>query len=335
MRCTNEEEDMNAESIKARYVTERGFIKLFPVLRDVGAALLIIILLPMLIHAIWPFYSVPTGSRGVVTTYGKITGIQAEGLAVLLPWEKLSIFSIRAEKAEIDNVEGATFDTQPVHVSMTVRYSIATDKVAEVFEKYSHDGNLESYVKSAVKEIFKAVTANYTAPELIAKRVLVSNDINSALSAKIAKYGAQVINIDVTNFAFSPTYMDAINDKATQEQKKLAADNKLKTVESEQKQKVAIAEAEASAVRAEADGRAYANLTVAKAQAEALRLQNAALRESKDVLDLRRIEVEKIRAERWDGALPQAIYAGAPIPFFTPPALEGKKGRGLTDKNPS
>jgi len=42
-----------------------------------------------------------------------------------------------------------------------------------------------------------------------------------------------------------------------------AADNKLKTVESEQKQKVALAEA--SAVRATADGEAYARLEVATA----------------------------------------------------------------------
>jgi regulator of protease activity HflC (stomatin/prohibitin superfamily) len=76
-------------------------------------------------------------------------GIEGEGLAVLPPWQKLYNFSIRAEKADIENAEGSTSDTQPVKVSMTVRYSIATDKVAEVFEKYSHDGDLSSYVQQA------------------------------------------------------------------------------------------------------------------------------------------------------------------------------------------
>ena len=47
-----------------------------------------------------------------------------------------------------------------------------------------------------------------------------------------------------------------------------------------------------------------------------LRVQNAALAQNKDVLELRRIEVEKVKAERWDGKLPQNVYAGAPIPFF-------------------
>ncbi len=263
-----------------------------------------------------PFYTVPTGSRGVVTQFGKIVGIEPEGLTLLPPWQKMAIFSIRAEQADIEKADGSTSDTQPVTVSLTVRYSIATDKVAEVYEKYSHNGDLSNYVQTATQEIFKAVTARYTATDLIAERSRVSADIYAALSAKLGIYGAQVINIDMRNFSFSDTYMRAINDKVTQEQLRLAAENKLKTVEAEQKQKVAVAEAEASAARARADGEAYANLKVATAQADALKVQNAALAQNKDVLELRRIEVEQTKAERWNGQLPSAIYAGAPIPFL-------------------
>jgi regulator of protease activity HflC (stomatin/prohibitin superfamily) len=270
----------------------------------------------IVLWVLWPFYSVPTGSRGVVTQFGKIIGIENEGLAILPPWQKLANFSIRAEQADIENADGSTSDTQPVKVSMTVRYSIMPDKVAEVYEKYSHSGDLSSYVQTATQEIFKAVTARYVATDLISKRANVSADINAALRAKLAVYGAQVINIDMRNFAFSPSYMEAINDKVTQEQLRLAAENKLRTVEAEQKQKVAIAEAEAAAVKARADGEAYASLKVATAQAEALKIQNAALAQNKDVLELRRIEVERTKAERWNGQLPQNIYASAPIPFF-------------------
>src|SRR5450755_3387003 len=149
------------------------------------AAAVVAVLIALVL--LWPFYSVPTGSRGVITQFGKIVGIEGEGLAVLPPWQKLSNFSIRAEKADIENAEGSTSDTQPVKVSMTVRYSIATDRVA-------------------------------TAPDLIAQRAKVSNDINAALREKLSLYGAQVINIDMRNFAFSDSYMRAINDKVTQEQ---------------------------------------------------------------------------------------------------------------------
>jgi prohibitin 2 len=265
---------------------------------------------------VWPFYSVPTGSRGVVTRFGAIVGIEAEGLTILPPWEKLSIFSIRAETANVQNAEGATSDTQPVTTSLTVRYAIQPDKVSEVFEQYSHDGDLSSYVDTATHEIFKSVTAKYDAPDLIAQRPKVSADIYDALTTKLAKYGARVVNIDMTGFAFSPTYMAAINDKVTQEQLRLAAENKLKTVEAEQKQKVAVAEAEANAVKATADGDAYARITNATAEAKAIQVQSQALAQSAQVLELRRITVEQTKAEKWDGKLPEAIYAGAPIPFL-------------------
>ena len=253
----------------------------------------------------WPLRTVPTGYRGVVTQFGAIQGIEPEGLHFIPPWQTLNIFNVRAEEAPVENAEGSTSDTQPVHVSLTVRYSISPDKVAEVFEKYSRNGDLSSYVQTATQEAFKAVTANYSAPDLISKRQAVAGDVRSALQKKLDLYGAQVINIDMRNFKFSDSYMKAINDKVTQEQLRLAAENELKTVEARQKQKIAIAEAEAAAT-----------IATARAQAESLRIQNEALSRNKDVLELRRIEVEKIKAEKWDGKLPANMYANTPVPFL-------------------
>lgn len=306
-------------SFTDRYFTTQNFGNLgsrrqwkLAILRDAGIVLAALLLTLVL----WPFHTVPTGSRGVITQFGAIKGIQNEGLVILAPWEKLALFSVRAEEAKIENADGSTSDTQPVKVSMTVRYSISVARVAEVYEKYSHDGDLSSYVQTATQEAFKSVTARYTAPDLISQRAKVSSDISAALRTKLELYGAQVINIDMRNFSFSPDYMKAISEKVTQEQLRLGAENKLKTVEAEQKQKVAVAEAEATALRAKADGEAYANLKVATAQADALKVQNAALAQNKDVLELRRIEVDHAKAERWDGKLPVNMYAGAPMPFL-------------------
>jgi regulator of protease activity HflC (stomatin/prohibitin superfamily) len=264
-----------------------------------------------------PVNSVPTGSRGVITRFGKITQIAPEGMVLLYPWERLALFSIRSEKADIEDAAGSTADTQPVTVSLTVRYAIATDRVADVYEKYSHDGDLSSYIQTATQETFKAVTAKYTAPDLIGKRALVSADINNALRAKVAIYGANIINIDMRNFSFSKSYMDAINEKVTQEQLRLGAENKLLTVESEQKQKVAVAQADASAVKATADGNAYATLKNAQAQADATKLLGQSIVANPQVLELRRIEVDMAKAKGWDGKLPQTIMGGSGVvPFM-------------------
>lgn len=263
-----------------------------------------------------PVTTVPTGHRGVITVGGKITGIYPEGFSLLWPWEKMNIFNVRAESAEINNADGATTDQQPVRTSLVVRYSVMPDKVAHVFEQYSRDGNLDSYIQTASTEAFKAVIARYTAPELIAKRPQVALDILSQIRAKGIQYGAQIINVDMTNFSFSAPYMAAINEKVTQEQLRQAAENKVLTVMAQQKEKVAVAEAEATAQKVTADGQAYATTKRAEAEANALRIQNSALRESKDVLELRRIEVELAKAGRWNGQLPVNIYGSGPVPFL-------------------
>lgn len=264
----------------------------------------------------WPLYQVPTGHRGVITVGGKISGIEGEGFGLKWPWETLYIFNVRSETAEVKGAEGGTIDQQPVNTSIVVRYSIMPDKVAEVFEQYSKDGNLDSYINTAVLDTFKAVTAKYTAPELMSKRAQVANDVSTLLKAKVMMYGARIINIDITNFAFSAEYMKAINAKTTEEQQKLAEANKTERVRAQEQQKVVIAEAAAKATQAAADGEAYAILKLATAQAESLRIQNAALAQNKDVLELRKIEVSKIRAEKWNGVeVPNQYYGSAAIPL--------------------
>lgn len=287
--------------------------KINPKLIGTGIAVAVLIAVAILVN---PLHTVPTGHRGVITVGGNIKGIQSEGYLLLWPWEKLNIFNVRAEQADIEKAEGSTSDLQPVTTSLTVRYSVMPAKVAEVFEKYSKDGDLDSYISTATQETFKAVTARFTAPDLIAKRAQVSNEIGDQLRAKVAQYGAQIINIDMRSFSFSKEYMAAINEKATQEQLRQAAENKVLTVTAEQKQKVAVAEAEAAAERARADGEAYAALKIATAQADAIKAQNAALTQSREVLELRRVEVELEKAKRWNGELPTHIYGSAPVPFL-------------------
>jgi prohibitin 2 len=304
----------------------KKLLNLFSPVKNVGmrkivdgwaiARIVALLFVVTIVSANWPLRTVPTGYGGVITTMGKIVDTQGDGPAWVWPWQKLNVFNLRLERASINNAQGGTKDLQPVAVDMLVSYSIIPNRMAEVFEQYSRDGDLSANVQSATAEVFKAVTARFNATELIERRNDVSAAIREALAIKLKVFGAQVISVDMTGFSFSQSYMAAVNDKVTQEQKRQAADNKLKTVESEQKQKVAIAEAEASATRATADGEAYASLTNAKAQAESIKIQSAALSQNKEVLELRRIEVEKIRAERWDGALPTTMYGSAPIPFL-------------------
>ena len=270
----------------------------------------------IVLFVFWPWQSVPTGYRGVVTQFGEIKRVEGEGLHFVKPWESLTNFNLRAKTAHVEKAEAATIDTQPVVTGLTVRYNIVPNKLAHVYEQYSHDGDLSSYVETATMESFKAVTAQFTATELIKKRAEVSDRVWKALNTKLEKYGANVLNIDMTQFAFSKEYMHSINQKTTEEQNKQLEDNKLQTVISREQQKVEVAKAAATVTRENADATAYSELKIATAKADAMKLQNVALQQSKDVLELKRIEVELEKARKWDGQLPTNMYGSAPIPFI-------------------
>jgi regulator of protease activity HflC (stomatin/prohibitin superfamily) len=129
---------------------------------------------------------------------------------------------------------------------------------------------------------------------------------------------------NMRNFSLSQDCMSVISAKVTQEQLRLGAEFKLKTIEYVQTQKVAIVEAEASALKAQDDGKAYQILKFATAQADALKVYNAALAQNKDLLELRRIKVEQTKAVKWNGQLPSAVYASTSIPFFNAPSITSK-----------
>lgn len=130
----------------------------------------------VLLIVYWPFKVVPTSSRGVITQFGAIQRIQGEGAVFLPPWQKIALFSVRAESVKVGGAEGSTSDQQPVHVGLTLRYKITPGCVVDVYEQYSHNGDLSQFLETATQEVFKATTAKIAVPDLINQRAKVSSD---------------------------------------------------------------------------------------------------------------------------------------------------------------
>lgn len=93
--------------------------------------------------------------------------------------------------------------------------------------------------------------------------------------------------------------------------------------ESQQKENERIeleANATAEKLRREAQGKADARLAEAKAEADAIELVNKAVANSGPLLmQIRALEVEKARVERWNGAFPQTMLGNNPNMLFTSP----------------
>ena len=138
-------------------------------------------------------------------------------------------------------------------------------------------------------------------------------------------HDVQVLRVETTDFQLTDMqYTDAsrkaVNNAAVQK-----ADIESVEYQRQQAQKQAEtarikAEGDANAVREQAKGAVAARLFQAQAEAKAIALQGeaqaAAIRAQADALKSSASLIDLREAERWDGKLPTAIYAGAPIPFM-------------------
>lgn len=256
-----------------------------------GKALLVGLAILLLLRFL-PFTSVSAGHVGVVTTFGKVDpDVLGEGVHLINPLSKVTELSTRIQKSETKS-DAASRDLQQVSSSIALNYHIDANKAANFYQKVGVDYE-SNVISPAVEETLKAVTARYTAEELIAKREDVRNAIKSLLSSRLAArtYGGLVVDdFSITNFNFSPSFNAAIEAKQEAEQLALKAKRDLERIRIEAEQKV----------------------TQANAEAEALRAQKQQV--TPELIQLRQIEVQRQAVAKWDGHLPN-VNSGA-LPFL-------------------
>jgi regulator of protease activity HflC (stomatin/prohibitin superfamily) len=146
----------------------------------------------------------------------------------------------------------------------------------------------------------KATTARYTAEELIAKREEVKKQIHELLQSQMTPANLELTETYITDFQFSQGFSHAVEAKQIAEQEAFKAKRDLDRIKIEAEQKVATAQAEA----------------------RALALQREAI--TANLIELRRIEAQRLAIEKWDGHLPQTMMGGSSMPMVDLSQLNGK-----------
>lgn len=224
--------------------------------------------------------TVPTGHVGIKTRFGKVqdTTIQ-EGLNFKAPFiEKIVRIDCRTQKVELTSAT-ATKDLQEVTFKIAVNYNIVKNTANELYRDVGVNFQ-DIIVNPAILESIKAVTAQYTAEELITKRSEVSNKMQETLKEKIENKGFNVVDFNIIDLDFSAEYNQAIEKKQVAEQQAKQAEYELQKARVENEKKV----------------------ENAKAEAEVMRLQNQEITEK--TLDLKELEVQEKLIEKWNGQLP-------------------------------
>jgi regulator of protease activity HflC (stomatin/prohibitin superfamily) len=241
-----------------------------------------------------PLGTVGAGERGILLRFNAVTGrIHGEGLYFRLPFiERVIKMDIKIQKEQAE-ATAASKDLQTVHSNVAVNFHINPERAASIYQEVGVEYK-ERIIDPAMQEGVKAITARFTAEELITRRETVKEEIKVLLREKLEPRGIMIDEFNIVDFGFSAAFNNAIEAKVTAEQQALAARNRLEQIKFEAEQRVA----------------------EARGKAEAIRVESEALRSNPQILDLRALE-------KWDGVLPQVTGSGG-VPFINIQRQDGR-----------
>ncbi len=243
-----------------------------------------------------PFVVIGAGERGVVLNFGAVQPtVLGEGLHFRIPIvQRVVKVDVKVHKEQVD-AEAASKDLQDIRSTIAVNYHILPDKANWVYQNIG-TAFKERIIDPTVQEVVKAITAKYTAIELITQREKVRSEVRALLKERLVAYNIIVDDFSIVNFKFSQQFTQAIEAKQTAEQLALKAQRDLERIKIEAEQKVA----------------------QARAEAEALRLQKENV--TPQLIKLRQIEASIKAIDKWDGHLPK-FNSGA-VPFIDVKSFE-------------
>lgn len=284
-----------------------------------GMGVMFVILFIAIIIFNGVFVIVESGHVGVVRTFGAVQPDElAEGFHFKKPFmDKVEQMDIRLTTATAD-AASASKDLQIVQTQVTLQYSINGGLAAMIYQKIGKNQSISrAVVEPAILESVKAVTAKYTAEQLVTSRaevkIQIQNAIDTFVRVTLEEKGLEnaitIANIAITDFAFSAEFNRAIELKVKAEQEALQAKN-------EKIRRTTQAEAAATEKKLAAEAVAYEIEVGSKARAEAIEREARALKDNPALIQLR-------IAEKWDGQLPQYTGSSA-VPFLNIDSIKKK-----------
>lgn len=254
---------------------------------------------------------VEAGHVGVVRSLG---AVQPEALGEGFHFKKPFIDHVEQMDVRLTashaQATAASRDLQTVSTEVTTQYSLNGALAPLTYQRIGTLGKVAAaLVEPGIQECVKAVTAKFTAEELVTKREAVklqiqealNTFINNTLREKQLEGALAIANLAITDFNFSDEFNRAIEAKVKAEQQALQAKN-------EKLMRTTQAEAAATERKLAAEADAYSTEVQSKARADAIRREAEALKQSPELIQLRAVE-------KWDGALPRMSTPGV-VPFL-------------------
>ena len=205
------------------------------------------------------------------------------------------------------------------------------EKDAATFLYWYPSGSLSNVmdgeVRGRIQQGAAEVAARYPLDGLRAKKQEIVDAVKLDITAFFTKRGITITTVGMFGGMTyeNPAIQKAIDETFIAQQLKVVSAAKLEAQLKENERIELEATATAEKSRLEAKGKGDARLEEAKAEAEAINMVNKAVVGSGPMLmQIRQLEVEKARVEKWNGQFPQMMLGTNPNVLFTMPATAAK-----------
>ncbi|OGR77015.1 MAG: hypothetical protein A2X32_06955 [Elusimicrobia bacterium GWC2_64_44] len=255
-----------------------------------GKLLVPVIAVVVAVIAFSSFFIIAPGEVAIKTRVGSIVDSYSEGMHFKLPLvESIIKFSIQIQRADI-KTQAFSKDLQTMNAHLVVNHRIQKETAVSIYRNLG-PAYVTNIVDPAVQEVFKAISARYSAELIISERNKLVEELNAEVKERLNKKEIIVTDISVTDLDFTEQFLKAVEDKQVAEQQAKMSE---KLVE-----------------KAKRD--AESQIAKSKGEAEALRMQREQVTPA--LIELRKVDAQLKAIEKWNGVLPG--YVGGGVPFVS------------------
>lgn len=266
---------------------------------------------------------IPPTNNGILITLGKIDEkIKTPGLHAKIPFfQDIINLSLQPMQLDIDipvNSNGAiTKDNQTIGIDCVLFYSYNKELLIKLYTEYGIEKIKEIIIKE-LTETIKTEIGQYDIFMVPGSQEKIATDIKNKILQRLEKYPIIIKEFKVVNYDWCDEFDKQIQETMQRAQQVKQKEQELLIAEQEAQKQVKLAEAEKRALITKSEGQKESAKLLADAKAlegEGIKKYNQSIQINLNVeLQLRQLEIEKIKAEKWNGQyVPVNNYS--PIPF--------------------
>lgn len=280
-----------------------------------GTIIVLAVLLVIVISAVQASYTVDEGHVGIVKRFGEAKEQVNPGLHFKIPYvDSVEILEIRTRK-NLEKLNASTHEQMPVTAEVSINWTVKRDQAFDLYKRFGGLSQFESRILDPkLRSATKAALARYKAEEIIQNRTQVIALIEELLVEVMQEYPVKLDSAQLEDLGLPKKYIQSIETKQTEKNLAAAEQHRLERQKLEAQREVNTANAKRDAAKATADGRAYAIKTEAVAEAQAIKLKGLAeaeaIKKKAEALNDSNVLVEYVRAQQWNGQMPQTIMGG-------------------------